>query len=64
MPTHHGNPPVQVTDGNLASAGTDGRPLTESGICPDTISGQEAADAVYGHPIFGRNVRVPVSKSW
>ncbi|MDE1918074.1 MAG: TonB-dependent receptor [Sphingomonadales bacterium] len=50
----------QVVADNLTNA----KGLTEGNTRTDTISGQGTADAVYGRPIFGRNVRVILSKSW
>jgi iron complex outermembrane recepter protein len=50
----------QVVADNLTNA----KGLTEGNTRTDTISGQGTADAVYGRPIFGRNFRVILSKSW
>jgi outer membrane receptor protein involved in Fe transport len=50
----------QVVADNLTNA----KGLTEGNTRTDTISGQGTANAVYGRPIFGRNFRVILSKSW
>jgi iron complex outermembrane receptor protein len=51
---------VQVVGDNLFNA----KGLTEGNTRTDQLSGQGTADAIYGRPIFGRNVRLVVSKSW
>ena len=38
--------------------------LTEGNTRTDQLSGQGSAEAIYGRPIFGRNVRLVVGKSW
>jgi outer membrane receptor protein involved in Fe transport len=38
--------------------------LTEGNSRTDNLAGQGAAEAIYGRPIFGRNFRLVVSKSW
>lgn len=55
-----GNWLFQVVGDNLTNA----HGLTEGNTRTDTISGQGTADAVYGRPIFGRNFRFILSKSW
>ncbi len=51
---------MQVVGDNLFNA----KGLTEGNTRTDLLSGQGTADAIYGRPIFGRNVRLVVSKSW
>ncbi|MEG8042959.1 TonB-dependent receptor [Sphingomonas sp. LR59] len=51
---------MQVVGDNLFNA----KGLTEGNTRTDQLSGQGTADAIYGRPIFGRNVRLVVSKSW
>ena len=51
---------LQVVGDNLFNA----HGLTEGNTRTDQLSGQGSAEAIYGRPIFGRNVRLVVSKSW
>ncbi len=51
---------MQVVGDNIFNA----KGLTEGNTRTDQLSGQGTADAIYGRPIFGRNVRLVVSKSW
>jgi len=51
---------MQVVGDNIFNA----HGLTEGNTRTDQLSGQGTADAIYGRPIFGRNVRLGVSKSW
>ncbi len=51
---------MQVVGDNLFNA----KGLTEGNTRTDQLSGQGTADAIYGRPNFGRNVRLVVSKSW
>ncbi|MGZ6003684.1 MAG: TonB-dependent receptor domain-containing protein [Caulobacteraceae bacterium] len=51
---------LQVVGDNLA----DAHGLTEGNTRTDTLSGQGSAVAIYGRPIFGRNFRLVISKSW
>lgn len=51
---------LQVVGDNLTNA----RGLTEGNSRTDNLSGQGSAEAIYGRPIFGRNVRFVLSKSW
>ena len=51
---------VQVVGNNL----TDAHGLTEGNTRTDPISGQGNATAIYGRPVFGRNFRLVVSRSW
>ncbi len=51
---------MQVVGDNIFNA----HGLTEGNTRTDQLSGQGTADAIYGRPIFGRNVRLVVSKSW
>ncbi len=51
---------MQVVGDNLFNA----KGLTEGNTRTDQLSGQGTTDAIYGRPIFGRNVRLVVSKSW
>ncbi|SEN45943.1 Outer membrane receptor proteins, mostly Fe transport [Sphingomonas gellani] len=56
----HGSWQVQVVGDNLFNA----HGLTEGNTRTDQLSGQGNAEAIYGRPIFGRNVRLVVGKSW
>ncbi len=56
----HGTWQVQVVGDNLFNA----HGLTEGNTRTDQLSGQGSAEAIYGRPIFGRNVRLVVGKSW
>lgn len=51
---------VQVVGDNLTNA----HGLTEGNTRTDSISGQGNATAIYGRPVFGRNFRLVVSRSW
>lgn len=51
---------LQVIGDNLTNA----HGLTEGNTRTDALSGQGTKEAIYGRPIFGRNVRFVVSKSW
>lgn len=51
---------VQVVGDNLTNA----KGLTEGNTRTDNLSGQGTANAIYGRPIFGRNVRLVVTRSW
>lgn len=51
---------VQVVGDNLFNA----HGLTEGNTRTDGLSGQGSAEAIYGRPIYGRNFRLVVSKSW
>ncbi len=51
---------MQIVGDNLFNA----KGLTEGNTRTDQLSGQGTADAIYGRPNFGRNVRLVVSKSW
>jgi outer membrane receptor protein involved in Fe transport len=50
----------QVVGDNLTNA----HGLTEGNTRTDAISGQGTPTAVYGRPVFGRNFRFVLSKSW
>jgi iron complex outermembrane receptor protein len=50
----------QVVGDNLTNA----HGLTEGNTRTDTLAGQGTANAIYGRPIFGRNFRFVVGKSW
>jgi hypothetical protein len=56
----HGQWRVQVVGDNLTNA----RGLTEGNPRTDQLGGQGASDAIYGRPLFGRNFRLIVSRSW
>jgi hypothetical protein len=51
---------VQVVGDNLFNA----HGLTEGNSRTDSLSGQGSAEAIYGRPVFGRNFRLVVGKSW
>ena len=51
---------VQVVGDNLTNA----RGLTEGNPRTDQLAGQDASEAIYGRPLFGRNFRLIVSRSW
>lgn len=51
---------LQVVGDNLFNA----HGLTEGNTRTDSLSGQGSSEAIYGRPIFGRNFRLVVSKSW
>jgi outer membrane receptor protein involved in Fe transport len=56
----HGTWQLQVVGDNLFNA----HGLTEGNTRTDSLAGQGSAEAIYGRPIFGRNFRLVVSKSW
>ncbi|WP_404481838.1 TonB-dependent receptor [Novosphingobium sp. BL-52-GroH] len=56
----HGTWQLQVVGDNLFNA----HGLTEGNTRTDSLSGQGSAEAIYGRPIFGRNFRLVVGKSW
>ena len=43
---------------------TNEKGLTEGNTRTDALAGQGSAEAIYGRPLFGRNVRLMVSRSW
>lgn len=51
---------VQVVGDNLFNA----HGLTEGNTRTDSLSGQGSDTAIYGRPLFGRNFRLVVGKSW
>lgn len=51
---------VQVVGDNLTNA----KGLTEGNPRTDQLGGQGASDAIYGRPLFGRNFRLILSRSW
>jgi iron complex outermembrane recepter protein len=51
---------MQIVGDNLTNA----HGLTEGNTRTDSLSGQGSASAIYGRPIFGRNFRLVLSKSW
>jgi outer membrane receptor protein involved in Fe transport len=51
---------LQVVGDNLFNA----HGLTEGNTRTDSLSGQGSAEAIYGRPIFGRNFRFVLGKSW
>jgi outer membrane receptor protein involved in Fe transport len=50
----------QVVGDNITNA----RGLTEGNPRTDQLGGQGASEAIYGRPLFGRNFRLIVSRSW
>lgn len=50
----------QIVGDNLTNA----KGLTEGNPRTDQLAGQDASEAIYGRPLFGRNFRLIVSKSW
>lgn len=50
----------QVVGDNITNA----RGLTEGNPRTDQLAGQGASDAIYGRPLFGRNVRFILNRSW
>lgn len=56
----HGTWQFQVIGDNLANA----HGLTEGNTRTDALGGQGTREAIYGRPIFGRNFRFVLSKSW
>ncbi|MDP9618119.1 UNVERIFIED_ORG: outer membrane receptor protein involved in Fe transport [Stenotrophomonas maltophilia] len=55
-----GNWGAQLVGDNL----TNEKGLTEGNTRTDALAGQGSAEAIYGRPLFGRNVRLMVSRSW
>jgi outer membrane receptor protein involved in Fe transport len=51
---------VQVVGDNLTNA----KGLTEGNTRTDQFAGQGTAEAIYGRPLFGRNFRLILSRSW
>ncbi len=51
---------VQVVGDNLFNA----HGLTEGNTRTDQFAGQGTSEAIYGRPLFGRNFRLIVSRSW
>lgn len=51
---------IQVVGDNLINA----KGLTEGNPRTDQLAGQGATEAIYGRPLFGRNFRLILSKSW
>jgi outer membrane receptor protein involved in Fe transport len=51
---------AQIVGDNLTNA----RGLTEGNPRTDQLAGQGASDAIYGRPLFGRNFRLILSRSW
>jgi hypothetical protein len=43
---------------------TNAKGLTEGNPRADAVAGQGAADAIYGRPLFGRNVRLTLTREW
>ncbi|WP_226638542.1 TonB-dependent receptor [Novosphingobium profundi] len=56
----HGRWSAQVVGDNLFNE----KGLTEGNTRTDSISGQGSSEAIYGRPIFGRNVRLIVGVEW
>lgn len=56
----HGSWQLQIVGDNLFNA----HGLTEGNTRTDSLSGQGSAEAIYGRPIFGRNFRLVIGKSW
>ena len=51
---------VQLVGDNL----TNEKGLTEGNTRTDILDGQGTAEAIYGRPLFGRNFRLTISRSW
>ncbi|UBB24753.1 TonB-dependent receptor [Pseudoxanthomonas japonensis] len=51
---------VQLVGDNL----TNEEGLTEGNTRTDALSGQGSSEAIYGRPLFGRNFRLVLSRSW
>ncbi len=51
---------AQVVGDNITNA----RGLTEGNPRTDVLDGQGSPTAIYGRPLFGRNVRLVVTKRW
>jgi iron complex outermembrane recepter protein len=56
----HGDWRVQLAGDNLTNA----HGLTEGNTAGDRLAGQGTPTAIFGRPLFGRNVRLIVSKKW
>ena len=56
----YGNWRFQVVGDNVSNA----KGLTEGNPRTDQLGGQGASDAIYGRPLFGRNFRFILSRSW
>lgn len=56
----HGTWQLQLVGDNLFNA----HGLTEGNTRTDSLAGQGSAEAIYGRPIFGRNFRLVIGKSW
>lgn len=48
----------------LVDNATNAKGLTEGNPRADAVAGQGAADAIYGRPLFGRNVRLTMTREW
>ena len=55
-----GNWRFQIVGDNLTNA----KGLTEGNPRTDQLAGQDASEAIYGRPLFGRNFRLIVSTNW
>ncbi|WP_353216204.1 TonB-dependent receptor [Sandarakinorhabdus sp.] len=58
---------VQYRNWNFQVVGdniTNARGLTEGNPRTDQLAGQGSSTAIYGRPLFGRNVRFVVTKAW
>ncbi|MET4897798.1 TonB-dependent receptor [Sphingomonadaceae bacterium jetA1] len=51
---------AQIVGDNITNA----HGLTEGNTRTDTLAGQGSPSAIYGRPLFGRNVRLVVTKRW
>lgn len=51
---------VQLVGDNL----TEEKGLTEGNTRTDALAGQGSSEAIYGRPLFGRNFRLVLSRSW
>lgn len=51
---------LQVVGDNLTNA----KGLTEGNPRTDQLAGQDASEAIYGRPVFGRNFRLVINRSW
>jgi outer membrane receptor protein involved in Fe transport len=51
---------AQIVGDNITNA----RGLTEGNTRTDTLEGQGTPTAIYGRPLFGRNVRLVITKKW
>jgi len=51
---------VQLTVDNATNA----KGLTEGNPRADAVAGQGSADAIYGRPLYGRNIRLAVTQEW